>query len=151
MSMLKSPIYQNPDADKEVHEFTYAIYPHRQDWRAAGTVQQAYRLNNPLSAVWKENEGGMLDMSYSLVTSNQENAVIEVVKKAEDSDGIIVRLYECCNRRTPVTLTFGRKLASAVECSMLEVTEQPVEFEGNTASFTMRPYEIKTLKVSFFR
>lgn len=151
LSMLKSPIYPNPDADKEVHEFTYAIYPHRQDWRAAGTVQQAYRLNNPLSAVWKENEGGMLDMSYSLVTSNQENAVIEVVKKAEDSDGIIVRLYECCNRRTPVTLTFGRKLASAVECSMLEVTEQPVEFEGNTASFTMRPYEIKTLKVSFFR
>lgn len=151
LSMLKSPIYPNPDADKEMHEFTYSIYPHRQDWREAGTVQQAYRLNNPLTAAWKENGGGVLDTEYSFVSSNQENAVIEVVKKAEDSDEVIVRLYECYNRRTPVTLTFGKELASAAECNMLEEEERSVGFEGNTVSFMMRPYEIKTIKVSFSR
>ena len=149
MSMLKSAIHPNPDADKELHEFTYSIYPHEGDWRAAGTVKQAYRLNNPLTSVWKENEEGTLADTYSFVSSDKDNAVVEVVKKAEDSDDTIVRLYECYNRRTPVTLTFGKEVASVVECNMMEEGAEPVTFEGNKASFTIKPYEIKTLKVTF--
>ena len=53
--------------------------------REAGTVKQAYQINNPLTYSWKENEGGTLAPEYSLVSSDKDNAVIEVVKKAEDS------------------------------------------------------------------
>ena len=149
MSMLKSAIHPNPEADKELHEFTYSIYPHQGGWREAGTVKQAYQINNPLTYSWKENEGGTLALEYSLVSSDQDNAVIEVVKKAEDSDAVIVRLYECYNRRTPVTLIFGKELTSVVECNMMEEGADPVEFTGNQATFEMKPYEIKTLKVTF--
>lgn len=149
MSMLKSAIHPNPEADKELHEFTYSIYPHQGGWREAGTVKQAYQINNPLTCSWKENEGGTLAPEYSLVSSDQDNAVIEVVKKAEDSDVVIVRLYECYNRRTPVTLIFGKELTSVVECNMMEEGADPVEFTGNQATFEMKPYEIKTLKVTF--
>ena len=149
MSMLKSAIHPNPEADKELHEFTYSIYPHQGGWREAGTVKQAYQINNPLTYSWKENEGGTLAPEYSLVSSDQDNAVIEVVKKAEDSDAVIVRLYECYNRRTPVTLIFGKELISVVECNMMEEGADPVEFTGNQATFEMKPYEIKTLKVTF--
>lgn len=149
MSMLKSAIHPNPEADKELHEFTYSIYPHQGGWREAGTVKQAYQINNPLTCSWKENEGGTLAPEYSLVSSDQDNAVIEVVKKAEDSDAVIVRLYECYNRRTPVTLIFGKELTSVVECNMMEEGADPVEFTGNQATFEMKPYEIKTLKVTF--
>ena len=149
MSMLKSAIHPNPEADKELHEFTYSIYPHQGGWREAGTVKQAYQINNPLAYSWKENEGGTLAPEYSLVSSDQDNAVIEVVKKAEDSDAVIVRLYECYNRRTPVTLIFGKELTSVVECNMMEEGADPVEFTGNQATFEMKPYEIKTLKVTF--
>lgn len=149
MSMLKSAIHPNPEADKELHEFTYSIYPHQGGWREAGTVKQAYQINNPLTYSWKENEGGTLAPEYSLVSSDQDNAVIEVVKKAEDSDAVIVRLYECYNRRTPVTLIFGKELTSVVECNMMEEGADPVEFTGNKVTFEMKPYEIKTLKVTF--
>lgn len=149
LSMLKSAIHPNPEADKELHEFTYSIYPHQGGWREAGTVKQAYQINNPLTYSWKENEGGTLAPEYSLVSSDQDNAVIEVVKKAEDSDAVIVRLYECYNRRTPVTLIFGKELTSVVECNMMEEGADPVEFTGNQATFEMKPYEIKTLKVTF--
>lgn len=149
MSMLKSAIHPNPEADKELHEFTYSIYPHQGGWREAGTVKQAYQINNPLTYSWKENEGGTLAPEYSLVSSDKDNAVIEVVKKAEDSDAVIVRLYECYNRRTPVTLIFGKELTSVVECNMMEEGADPVEFTGDQATFEMKPYEIKTLKVTF--
>ena len=149
MSMLKSAIHPNPEADKELHEFTYSIYPHQGGWREAGTVKQAYQINNPLTCSWKENEGGTLAPEYSLVSSDQDNAVIEVVKKAEDSDAVIVRLYECYNRRTLVTLIFGKEVTSVVECNMMEEGADPVEFTENQATFEMKPYEIKTLKVTF--
>ena len=71
---------------------------------------------------------------------DKDNAVIEVVKKAEDSDAVIVRLYESViTRRTPVTLIFGKELTSVVECNMMEEGADPVEFTGNQATFEMKP------------
>ncbi len=149
LSMLKSALYPNPDADKELHEFTYSIYPHQGGFREAGTVKEAYRLNNPLKAVWKENETGMLAASYSMVSVDKDNVVVEVVKKAEDSEDIIVRLYECYDRRTAAALTFGKEVKGVVECNMMEEGAEPVEHAENKVFLEMKPYEIKTLKVTF--
>ena len=149
MSMLKSARYPNPEADKEFHEFTYSFYPHQGDWRSAGTVKQAYQLNNPLSAVVKETEGGALKEIYSHVSSDQDNVVVEVVKKAEEGDALIVRLYECFNRRTQASLTFAKDIVSAWECDMMEVNEVEAAVAGNKIEFDMKPYEIKTFKVMF--
>ena len=149
MSMLKSARYPNPEADKEFHEFTYSFYPHEGDWRSAGTVKQAYQLNNPLTAVVKETEGGALKEIYSHVSSDQDNVVVEVVKKAEEGDALIVRLYECFNRRTHSTLTFAKDIASAWECDMMEVNCGEAAVAGNQIEFDMKPYEIKTFKVMF--
>ncbi len=151
LSMLKSAVYPNPDADKEIHEFTFSLYPHQGDWRTAGTVQQAYHLNNPLTAVVKENDGGRLDNTYSFVSSNQDNVVVEVVKKAEEDTDAIIRLYECYNRRTDTVLTFGKEIASIWECNMMEEGTETVRFSKREAYFTIKPYEIKTFKVVFQR
>lgn len=147
MSMLKSAVYPNPEADKEHHEFTYSIYPHQEDWRKAGTVKQAYQLNNPLTAVVKGNGEGELADTYSFVSADKENVVVEVVKKAEDGDGIIVRLYECFNRRSQVQLSFGENIKEAWECDMLENAETALAAEDRSVSLSVKPYEIKTLKI----
>lgn len=151
MSMLKSAIYPNPEADKERHEFLYSIYPHQGSWKMAGTVQQAYQLNNPFAVVWKENKGGNLPKEYSFVSCDKENVIVEVVKKAEDSEAVIVRLYECFNRRTKTTLTFGQQPVRAVKCNLLETEEETsfITLDGRNVSFEMKPYEICTLKLEF--
>ncbi|HWT26975.1 MAG TPA: glycoside hydrolase family 38 C-terminal domain-containing protein [Mobilitalea sp.] len=149
LSMLKSAIYPNPEADKEHHEFSYSLFPHRGDFRQAGTVKAAYQFNNPMTAVMKENETGELAQSYSFVSSDSENVVIEVVKKAEDSDDTIVRVYECYNRRTDAVLTFAKDIKQIHECSMLEEEEAELSFVKNKVSFIIRPFEIKTFKVRF--
>lgn len=149
LSMLKSATYPNPDADKEYQEFTYSIYPHLEGWREAGTVQAAYALNNPLSASVKSGAAGTLPASCSFVRSENANVIIEVVKQADCGEGIILRVYECHNRRTDATLTFSRSLQSARVCDMLENPGDSLSPNGNTLSFSMRPYEIKTLLVTF--
>lgn len=147
LSMIKSGIYPNPDADKEYHEFTYSLYPHAGNWREAGTVAKAYLLNNPFSAVIKDSDGGILVASQSFVSVDCDNVVIETVKKAEEGNEIIIRLYECFNRRNDVTLTFAKEIQSIKECNLLEEDTGDIEYRGNKADFVIKPYEIRTFKV----
>ena len=80
---------------------------------------------------------------------DKENVILETVKKAEDGNGIIVRLYEVNNSRTSVTLAAGRKIAGACETDLLEnpVEERKLEMTDHTVSFTIKSYEILTLRL----
>ncbi|MDD2972619.1 MAG: alpha-mannosidase [Lachnospiraceae bacterium] len=148
LSMLKSAIYPNPDADKEHHSFTFSIFPHSRGWKEAGTIQRAYLLNNPMQGRVKESKAGRLAASYSEVGVDVENVVIEVVKKAESGTEMIVRLYETYNRRSDVKMIFGRPVRKAVICNMLEEEEQELCPIENSVAFSIRPYEIKTFKIT---
>lgn len=39
LTLLKSAIYPNEEADKEIHEFVYSLYPHKGDWKDGNTVK----------------------------------------------------------------------------------------------------------------
>jgi alpha-mannosidase len=73
--------------------------------------------------------------------------VIDTVKPAEDGQGLIVRLYEAHNQRGNGTLTFATPLLSAMECNPLEETLGKAAYQGNTLSFQVRPFEIKSFRV----
>lgn len=147
LTMLKSAVYPNPDADREHHDFAYSIVLHRDGWRENETIQKAYLFNNPLTAWKKENAGGSLPASCSFAQIDRKNVVIEVLKMAEDGDGIILRLYEAFNRRTDAELRFAKSVRKAAECDMLEQEEKNLQTDGNILRLCFQPYEIKTLKV----
>lgn len=144
LTLIKSGTEPNPTTDQEMHFFTYSLYPHAETWKAAGTVPQAFFLNQP-ALVSKSGKPGE---SFSLASLNVPNVVLETVKKAEDGDGVILRMYECENARTPVTLTFNRPFASAESCNCLEEPDgEPVKVDGNKVSFLVKPFEIKTIRI----
>ncbi len=149
ISMLKSATYPNPDADKEHHSFVFSIYPHKGDWKKAKTIQKAYTMNNPMTALVKEKQGGQLPGEFSLVKADVDNVVIEVVKQSQKGNELILRFYETNNRRTRGNMTFGMNVWKIMECSMLEEDEKEVNCQDKTASFVIQPYEIKTWKVTF--
>ena len=72
--------------------------------------------------------------------------MIEVIKKAEDSDDLIVRMYEFHNKRSDVTLEFFKDLKEIKECNLLEKDLEELSPVGNKVKFTIKPYEIKTFK-----
>ncbi len=144
LTLIKSGTEPNPTTDQEMHFFTYSLYPHAETWKAAGTVPQAFFLNQPALV----SKGGKPGESFSLASLNVPNVVLETVKKAEDGDGVILRMYECENARTPVTLTCNRPFASAESCNCLEEPDgEPVKVDGNKVSFLVKPFEIKTIRI----
>jgi alpha-mannosidase len=148
LSLLRSPINPDPHADEGEHRFTYAIYPHEGDWRN-GSIQQGFELNAPLLAHVADPSPGELPSLDSFASVDAENVVIDHVKKAEDSDAIVVRLYESCGQRGEVNLTFTHEPKSVVECDLMEENDQPVEHRAGNVRLYMTPYDLRTLKVRF--
>jgi alpha-mannosidase len=148
LTLIKSAMWPNPEADKEVHEFTYSLYPHNGDWRNGGTVQRAYELNCPMYTKVEDEHAGSLPKELSYINCDSENVFIETVKKAEDSEDIIIRVYECFNRRATAKVSLYKNVLSVKECDMMENEIGPCKSEGNSFEFTIEPYEIKTFKLS---
>ena len=148
LTLLKCATHPSPKADKGHHEFIYSLRPHAGTYTQAGTVQLAYDLNNPMTAVKLGKQEGTLPESYSFVSVSDSNIVIDTVKKAEDSDETVVRMYESWNKRVNgAKLTFGFDVKSAVLCDLMENEIEPLAVENNSVTLNVKPYEIVTVKV----
>lgn len=147
LTLLKCGTFPDPTADKCEHEFTYSLYPHAGDYREAGTIQKAYELNVPMTAVKVSENKGTLPCEYSFLSLDSENIIFETAKKAEDGEDIILRGYECFNKRTGVTLTLGVPVKSAYICDMLENEETEIPVTDGKISLVFKPFEIITLKL----
>lgn len=89
--------------------------------------------------------------SFSFAGVDAPNVIIETVKKAEDGDATLVRLYEYGGRRGSVTLRFGPPVRSAWECNLMERDAVPVEIRENSIESFVKPYEIRSFLVEFRR
>ncbi|NLY46409.1 MAG: alpha-mannosidase [Tissierella sp.] len=150
LTLIKSGISVNPISDREEHRFKYSLYPHKGTWKESETVSMGYNINTPLLAVVEGQHDGSLDNEFSIanVVSNKENVIIEAMKKAEDDDSIIVRMYEYKNMRSKVKFNIFKDIVSVTECNLMERDMESVDFEGNSFEFDINPYEIKTFKIN---
>ncbi len=141
LTLVKSGIEPNPNADVELHSFTYSLYPHGETWKQAGTVRESYKLNLPAYTVL----GGTPGKSYSLVSLDTPNVVLETVKQTENGEGTVLRLYESENARTKTALTLPEGVTKAYETNLLEEIEAELPVVDGKLHFVMKPYEIKTI------
>ncbi|MBR3692802.1 MAG: alpha-mannosidase [Clostridia bacterium] len=147
LSLLRSPTYPNPAADKEVHHFTYSLLPHSGGWRDGGTVDAAYTLNDPFSTQPVTAGQRKLPAALSLVSADARNVMIDTVKFAEDGEDLIVRLYEFENRRSEVNLSCFADISEAFDCDLMENNEAALPVKNGRIALTVKPYEIKTIRI----
>ncbi len=143
LTLIKSGIEPNPVADQEEHVFTYSIYPHAEGWRAAGTVEEAYKLNQPLLAQIGTEPG----KEYSFACADRKNVILETVKRAEDGEGTVIRMYESENALTKTKLTVNAPFEQAWICNLLEERERQAMVCGNEIEVVLKPYEVVTVLI----
>ena len=145
LTLLKSSNYPDPQADAGHHRFTYSLLPHVGSWQEAGVSRHAWDLNAPLYAVPGEIADS-LD-GRSLLSCDNPNVTIDVVKKAEDSEHLIVRLHEHAGSRGPLTLRSDLGIAAWQHCSLLERLTGPERREEEIRD-SVSPYQIRTYRVT---
>jgi len=94
--------------------------------------------------------GGSLPLAHSFASVNAPHVLLDTVKRAEDGDGWVIRLYEYQQMGcAAVHVRFGTPVRRAVECDLMEENLQPVQHDATGIHFPIRPFEIKTFRVWF--
>jgi len=146
LTLLRGTTAPDPEADLGKHTFKYSLFPHQGSWDE-NTVKQAYVVNNPL-LVWEGDEiAGNRTESFSLVAVDQPNLVIETIKKAQDGNGVIIRLYETQRCRGSFVLQTGFPVDKAFRTNIMEENQDSLELKGSHIKGTYKPYQIITLRV----
>ncbi|GCE09090.1 alpha-mannosidase [Dictyobacter aurantiacus] len=147
LNLLRSPSYPDPVADRAEHDFTYALYPHAGNHITGNVVRAGYELNVPIQYVQGEPQQGSSSVT-SFAQLAAENVIIETMKKAEDGDDIIIRLYEASGSTTRTTLTINAPIKTASSTNLLEVVETTLPVQDNTTiELNFNPFEIVTLRI----
>ena len=148
LSLLRSPNWPDPVADRGIHRFRYQLLPHAGDLRPAGVIDAGYDLNVPLRAMPTTPHPGHRPSVGSFLSVDTGHAVIEVVKPADGQpDGLVVRLYEAWGGRGPVPIRAPWPVGRATRTDLLERELAPVESEGDRIHLDLRPFEIVTVKL----
>ena len=141
VSLLRSPTSPDPEADQGEHCFAYAVLPHAGGWREAGVLADAHRFNSRMRWV------ASVEATQSLASVDDPNLVLDTVKRAEDSDAIVLRLYEAHGARGTARLRLGLPFSGARLANGLEVDGDPLEVADGEIVLPYRPHELLTVKV----
>ena len=149
LSLLRSPVWPDPTADRGEHRIDYSIYSHAGTWKSGGTEQQGYDFNYPLIARVTTRHGGSLPMSYSFFKLSPSNLVLTIAKQAEDSKAWVIEWYDASGKDSRADLTLPRRPRRVVESNFLEEDGKPVPFTDNHVIIDTKKNSIKTIKVYF--
>lgn len=150
LSVLRSPTYPDPKADEGFHNFSFSIIPHSGDWRTGEMARRGMDFNTQLIPIFSETHKGSQPAIHSFFKIDAKNVILSALKKVEDSDNWIIRLYEIYGMKSSVKLTFPRILKAVYESDMMEWNFNQIRHYEKTLDFVINPYEIKTLSVEFY-
>jgi alpha-mannosidase len=123
------------------HEFAYALYPHARGWRDAGVVREAALFNAPLRPTAYTHDGSFAQVDRGLV--------LDTIKRAEDSDDIVLRLYEPHGGRGSAGVRLGIPFSSARRVNLLEEDAgEAFALDDGAIVVHYRPHEIVTVAVT---
>jgi len=130
------------------HEFVYGIAGHAAGWRHGGTDWQGQRLNDPLIAFETSKHPGALGREFSLLKVSNPRIRVLALKKAEQSDEVIVRLVELDGQpQANVRVSFARPITAAREVNGQEQPVGPAKVTGGALVTSFSAYEPRTFAV----
>jgi len=165
LSLLRAPHSPDPEADRGLHRFGYALLPGAD---VDATISEAYALNLPLRTVppppvpggavpgGAVPGGAVPDVTTSLVSitdagGGPSSAVIEAVKLADDGSGdVVVRLYESLGGRADARVRAGFDVVTATVTDLLErpFPDGARRVDDGMVDLDLRPFQIVTLRLA---
>jgi alpha-mannosidase len=148
INLLRSPSSPDPLCDRAQHQFVYSLLPHEGDFVQAQVYKMGYALNVPLRVVHVAASSGGRAQSDSFYEINSPYVMIEAVKKAEDSNAIIIRLYETSGRSVAAELHVKIPYSKVALVDLMERELQQIAQGEMSIKLSFTPFEIKTIQLS---
>jgi alpha-mannosidase len=135
LTLLRSSYQPDPLPELGRHRIRFALQLHDAEWSPSLATRWGYDYNQPFNVVNTPDHPGDLPLHLAAAELLTPNVMLSALKKAEDDDALIVRLYEMEGNAVTAQLRLSETLAApnapAVETDLLE---QPLA--RNTARMT---------------
>jgi alpha-mannosidase len=129
--------------DQGRHEILYAIAGHKGDWSEGLAPWQAARVNQPLHAFLPAAHTGN-GRTFSLLKLNSNQVQVEAVKKAEESEEIIVRFKELSGKPAEnIALSFPVAITAAREVNGQEQPLGAAALKDGQLVFSIKGFGLK--------
>lgn len=152
LTLLKSPIWPDPEADRGSHHFTYAIYPHAGTWETAHSAHYARELTIPpiLTNPTQSATRNASKCSQSFLQIHNSNLILSAFKLAEDgSDELILRCYEAYGESAIANITHSLGAEGSNEPAIIDSAVRADLLERTVESD--RPPHIKPWQIATYR
>ena len=153
LTMIHTPVPSSyPDQamqDIGRHKMAFGITGHGHCWRHNRDYNKAARFNQPLLAFGTEKHEGHNGANFSFMNVSTDAVKISAVKKAEDSDEIVVRIFEALGKNVDgVEIGFPLPVLSARELNGAEEPMGDAAVRNGKLVFSMTPYQPKAYAVT---
>ena len=143
LNLLRSPTFPDAQTDQGEHEFTYSLLPHQGDLVRSDVFAQAAMLNQP-PLLFAGQKAGDVQPPVSI---DGDGLWLEVVKKAEKENQLVLRIVERRGRHSVGALKFPTPPASIVETDLMEWQELRIIELTDIIPLKLAPFEIVTFKI----
>jgi alpha-mannosidase len=153
LTLCRAPYEPDTLPDQGLQQFSYALYPHAGDWRAAATERQAAGYNQPLCAVptAATTLNGPIAPGRPLMACEPGNVMITALKQAQEpgdgGDAVIVRLVEMHGRSAEARLTWGWQVTRVEQTNILEEHLVDIPCDGASCRLSMGPHQVVTVRL----
>ncbi len=129
------------------HYFSFSLDSHLSGWENG--FRFGRQANEKLFAVVnpKPYKSASLSESQSFFGVESENLVISTVKKAEDDNSIIVRVYETEGKDTKSVLKTSNAFKTAMQTNLIEKSIRSIEVNKSGAILDIGHHAIETIKL----
>ncbi len=142
--------YPGDDSAQALEEHTtyYAIYPHKGDWQSAELSRKSLAHRTPLRVAQIGKQEGDLPASFSFLEVSNQQVVVNAVKRAEDRDSVVLRLYNPTEQEEQTAVTLGAPIREAYTLNLDETRLEQIQPEkDSTLSLSIPAKKIVTVEL----
>ncbi len=142
--------YPGDESAQSLRGFTYryALMPHSGDWEEAGLYESGMAFNVTLHACQFGKQNGQFGTEHSFLELEGGNLVLSCVKKAEDRDSVIVRIYNPTDHTVEGTLKTTLPFEKAYKVKMDESREEELSAAGGAVAVSVPKGKISTFELA---
>jgi alpha-mannosidase len=127
------------------HSFRFSLTSHKSDWR--GNYHTSVGAAQPMIAIVDPApQQATLPETKSFFQVNQQNAIISTIKKCDESDDVLLRLYDIEGQNSNVSIKSSTTIKEMQFVNLIE-QENIGQVKKNDTTIALGSYAIETVKL----
>ena len=141
--------YPGDESAQSLRSFTYryALMPHAGLWEQAGLYPEALAFNAPVQVCQFGRQKGVFPAEKSFIEVGGDNLIFSCLKKSEDNDSIILRLYNPTEHDIDGRVRLGFDFSEAYMVQLNEERIEPLQRDGDVLTVPVSKGKIMTLEI----